>query len=54
MDTPEPQEEEIEARKIKQIIYFCGKCNKIIGQDFFCKSCKIQYPIEENDDVELL
>jgi hypothetical protein len=54
MDSQEHHEEEIEARKIKHIIYFCGKCNKIIGHDFFCKSCKIQYPIEENDDVELL
>ncbi len=35
-----------EAPKIKQIIklvYFCGKCNLIIGNNLLCKSCEYQY-----------
>lgn len=51
MDSQEPHDEEINFRKITQVVYFCGKCNKIIDHDFFCESCKIQYPIEEIDDV---
>ena len=51
MDSREPHDEEINFRKVTRVVYFCGKCNKIIGHDFFCKSCKIQYTIEEIDNV---
>jgi len=43
-------DEEYEVKEITKIVYFCGKCNKIIGHDFFCKPCQIQYPKGEFDD----
>ena len=35
-----------EAPQLKQVtnvVYFCGKCNLIIGHDLFCKTCQYQY-----------
>jgi len=35
-----------EAPKLKQItniVYFCGQCNLIIGNNLFCKACEYQY-----------
>jgi len=29
--------------KITKIVYCCGKCNNILGNDFYCKSCKHQF-----------
>ncbi len=34
---------EYKFREITKIEYFCGKCNKIIGKNFFCNNCEIQF-----------
>jgi hypothetical protein len=39
--------EEHTVNQITRVVYFCGKCNKICGHDFFCKSCKHQYLFED-------
>jgi len=42
-------DEEPKVRSIKKIVYFCGICNKIISDNWFCKPCNYQFTNEEFD-----
>lgn len=43
-DTKQPK-----VNQITKVVYFCGICNKIIGHDFFCKSCKHQFEVVNDE-----
>ena len=46
-----PTQKSKKIKNVKKVVYFCGFCNKVVGNNCFCKPCNYQFMNKEIDDV---